>query len=197
MNTKLASRGMMSKLQRTLLAVLVVMILFGSLPVGKAHAWRSVYTLPTNVTLSPINVLAGSNAGQIAIWVNGRGPVMPSNNIQWGNYKIVYRYQLEQWLTQSNGSTAWSLITTQVNPDIPVSMGTGTTVFLNDVNFWITKNATGIFRVTYKIWWVNSSGATFAYAEIVPTLANDFSCQPYLLWGIPCQTGSGWFKIGY
>jgi hypothetical protein len=38
MNTKKFSRGMVSKLQRTLLAMLVVIVLFGSLPVGKAHA---------------------------------------------------------------------------------------------------------------------------------------------------------------
>jgi len=38
MNTNKVSRGLVSKLQRTLLTALVVMVMFGSLPVDKAHA---------------------------------------------------------------------------------------------------------------------------------------------------------------
>jgi hypothetical protein len=38
MNTKLASRGLFSRLRRVLMALLVVMLLFGSVPVGRARA---------------------------------------------------------------------------------------------------------------------------------------------------------------
>ena len=50
MNTKNVARGMASKLQRALLAGLVIIVLFGSMPVGRAKASSAVGLIQTSVT---------------------------------------------------------------------------------------------------------------------------------------------------
>ena len=76
MNTKNIARNMASKVQRTLLAVLVVMVLFGSLPVGKAQAASGA---------SYSSIKCGIRAFDVNLNIRG------AFDGQWVTYRLVIR----------------------------------------------------------------------------------------------------------
>jgi hypothetical protein len=195
MSAKIGSKGLLSKLQKTLMVAVALVVLMASLPVRQAYAW-SLVNPQGNVPIvytHTIDLTGGSNAGGVVTRVWGRGPQMPSNNTLWGNYFVTVQYQLEKLVMGTDGRATWAMIASIVHT-VPVSLATGPMVFLPDVDFQIGWNYPGIFRVTDKIWWHNSAG-TFAYTAVVPNLTSDFMCQHGLLFGRPCQVGPGWFIL--
>ena len=192
MFAKSVSRGSVGKFHKTLMVALALVVLFASLPAGKAYAWGMVnrYRAPV-VNQGPLNVTMGSNYGIPVLWVNGQGPIFDSNNIAWGNHTVTAQYQLEQWLPNANGTYGWKYIT-GIEHRSYVTLGTGPYVSLDDVGFYIPLSARGTYRVTFKIWWHNSAGI-IAYTEVVPNTGYDFVC--HYLYNLPCVSGFGWFRF--
>jgi hypothetical protein len=198
MFSKAVVRGSIGKLHKTLMVLFVLAVLFATLPVGRAYAWTITSSVgnPPVPSIEQINITSGGNsAGQVVTSVHSYGPYMESNNLAWGNHNVSVYYQLEHYALGSNGSYSWKVIAI-TNHIVPISLGTGPMVRLPYVNFHISAYSTGYFRITYKIFRINSSGFAFAYTEIVPNNASDFQCHSYLLLGRPCQTAPGWFRLG-
>lgn len=181
MNTKNVARGLVSRFQRLLLALLVATVLFGSFPVGKAHAWA--YSVPTGrpgaagaptiyVGKLP-NLTLYSQTGPTAY----RSPASP------GAQTVMAVYTVQRW----NGST-WAKVT-QSGPF--VRQISATQQYVNFPAAYILPTiSNGSVRVVWSFVWGTSTGTQLGTLVLVPSLASDHVCLIQRCVSVP-----GYFQI--
>ncbi|MEO5887567.1 MAG: hypothetical protein ABIQ77_07885 [Anaerolineales bacterium] len=201
MNTKNVSRGMVSKLQKTLLAVLMVMVLFGSLPAGKAHAWTymnpvarpgRVY-VPTTITVQDIRFACTTDRNGITscnyayTLSSPTGPVIYRSPASTGAQAVAAQYQMEQW----DGSK-WVAISRQ-GPFIGQIGSLQNYYTFPAPSLSPVGAGRGYYRVTWTFAWSTTTGVSLGGVSVVPNLATDHACATiYRL----CQTFPGYVRTG-
>lgn len=199
MNTKNVSRGRVSKLQKTLLAVLMVMVLFGSLPAGKAHAWTYMnrvarpgeVRVPT-ITVQDLRLSCTTDRNGITICnyayilSSPTGPVIYRSPASTGAQAVAAQYQMEQW----DGSK-WVAIKRQ---SFSGQIGSLQNYYTFPAPYFSPVGAgRGIYRVTWAFAWSTTTAVSLGGVAVVPNLATDHACATiYRL----CQTFPGYVQTG-
>jgi hypothetical protein len=199
MNTNKVSRRLMSKLQRTLLAVLMVIVVFGTLPTREAAAWTvSTYSgTPGNNTSLPLVFLGDITQAYGGTYFHVRssesGIVAVRSQAYAGDQTIKVVYVLEQSVVDSMGRPSWQTVPNQWQA-YNLSIGRSYYAFFPVVSLAIPVNYSGYFRVRYSVAWYITNGGLLGSVQIVPDQALDFSCvYSSSRW---CQSYPGFFRIG-
>ncbi len=192
---KATSRRFVSKLQRTLLAVLLVIIAFGSIPVGKASAWSydKLSRRPGAVIIPTVYIVdlpAGNNILSLTLTNSSvsTGPVVYRSPASTGDQIVVAAYGVEMW----NGS---SWVPFAYSPtgvlSLPIKANQSAVVF---PNLYIQPPVmpAGYYRVTWSFVWGTATGAPLGATNVVSNLATDHVCGSTNRW---CRAYAGFFQL--
>jgi hypothetical protein len=189
MNTKRICSRFPSNFKVPFLVVLALMVMLGSSPVHKVHAWSySGYSGQVGTVIVPtIKIDDQPFAGytQFVLWSN-TGPVVYRSPASQGIQNIQAVYRVEQW----NGS-AWQVVVTS-----PVLKGQilATQSGVQMVALYLQPTvARGYFRVTWAVVWSSSTGTVLASTYIVPNLVGDHQCVTQIRL---CKSYPGYFTTG-
>lgn len=193
MNTKLASRGLVSRFQRILLAILVVLTALGSLPVAKAHAWMYYYVAgkPGAVSVPMVRIgdsLLQTNLGKVL-------SLKVDSNFQYvfayrspattGDQDVMATYTLELlttsgWVRFSEqrvygrikaGQSYVALPALVLNPSSPLP---------------------GTYHITWGFLWATTTGVQLGSTIVVSDRTNDYTCLTTIY---RCGINPGYFQI--
>ena len=184
-----ASHLLVSTFQRILLAVLVVMVVLGSAPVSKAHAWTYGASTgrPGSVILPTIYVgdlLMPWGLRQFTLY-GSTGPLAYRSPATTGAQAVAARYVVEKW----NGS-AW-VMTTQTGV-LTGTIAAGQRAYRFAAPYIQPVASRGYFRITYIFAW-SANGVGLGGTSVMGNLTSDHVCvTPYRL----CQSYAGFFRTG-
>jgi hypothetical protein len=169
----------MSKVQKALVGAVILAMLFGALPTGKAHAWtyRNIVGRPGAVSVPTVrfgDTLLQTSAGPIA------APRFDSA----GRYVYVYRsratsgdqivkavYTLQRW-----SGSSWVGIAQQGMMTRVIRAGQSYVAFpaldISPSNF----RRSYYYRVTWAVGWATPAEATLGGTMVVSNLATDHRC---------------------
>ncbi|MGE5374279.1 MAG: hypothetical protein ACM3XO_04415 [Bacteroidota bacterium] len=198
MNTKNIARKTASKIQRTLLAVLMLTVLFSSLPTGKAAAWTISSPSGTwgrvDMTQLDLGDITQPNGTYFTVRSAGGGGLnVYRSAASTGTQVVKVVYVLEQYVLNSNGVYVWQTVVWTEQSGQLVSGGFYA-LMLPDVTFRLPVQYSGYFRVRYTVSWKTTSGVLLGATQIVPNQTSDYLCSYSGM--RPCQSYAGYFRIG-
>jgi hypothetical protein len=185
----------MSKLQRVLLAVLLVIMLFGSIPLGRAHAWSyaKLSSRPGAVIVPTVYISdlpAGNNILSLTLTNSSvsTGPVVYRSPATTGDQIILAAYGVEMW----NGA-GW--VPFAYSPmgvlRLTIRANQSSVVF---PNLYIQPPVmpAGYYRVTWSFVWGTTTGAALGSTNVVSNLTTDHVCGSTNRW---CRAYVGYFQL--
>jgi hypothetical protein len=179
MNTQKVSRKWMSKVQKALVAVVILAMLFGALPTGKAHAWayRNITGRPGAVSVPTVrfgDTLLQTSAGLIAaprFDSAGRYVYAYRSPATSGDQTVKALYVLEGW-----SGSGWVKIAHQGWMTRVIRAGQSYVAFpaldISPSNF----RRGSYYRVTWSVIWATPAGAGLGGTRVVSNLASDHRC---------------------
>jgi hypothetical protein len=187
MNTKNVARRMASKVQRTLVSALILMVLFSTFPTGKASAWAydSWSLRPGAVSAPAINVsnLRLGDGNIYLTLLSNTGAVAYRSPASTGAQNVAAVYTVQKW----NGAS-WVNVTKK-GPFIGQISATQSYLVFNPV--YITLSPTnGYMRIVWSFVWSTTTGVQLGGTNLVSNLANDYVClRPR------CFSYTGYFQV--
>lgn len=179
MNTKNVAQRFASIARRSLLSMLVVLVLFASMPISKAHAWMysSVSGRPGHVVVPTVYISdlpSGANTLSLTFYNSSTstGPVVYRSPAAAGDQIIIGNYVLEIW----NGS-AWVTAARQpLGPFQRVIKANQSYVVFPNLYIQPVNKPAGYYRLTWVFMWGTSTAVTLGSLKVVSHLAPDHVC---------------------
>jgi hypothetical protein len=172
MKTKAASHVLVLRPRTLLLAVLAVIILFGTFPVRHAHAWGyGGSSGKPGAAVAPQIYVADLYQGNVSRFtlMSDAGPIAYRSPASTGAQDVLAMYTVEWW----NGSS-W-VILTQSGPHLQRIGATEKYTIFPSVYFQPNFNQ-GSFRVTWVFAWSTSTGTQLGATMLVPNAKEDHVC---------------------
>jgi hypothetical protein len=183
MVTKAASKGLVGKVQKTLMVALAALVLLVSLPLHRAEAWQYLPVTGTSgavgvptICVREITHVIRSGRYNVPIVVRelsltsctGTGPTVYRSPASTGSQTIRYQYFVERWdgsrwvITTTSNVTTYQIAATQSYINLPAPN--------------LQPRVQGHLRFTWAFDWYRNGvllGGTF----VVSHLASDYQCQ--------------------
>ena len=195
MNTKKVFPGRASRLQSILLAVVIVTLLFGSLPTGEAAAWTVSspsgspgWSSQMQLDIGDITQPYGTH---LTVW-SSYGPAVRGSPAYAGTQNVKVVYVLEQWVVDYAGHLSWQTVQWKEHYS---QIGSGSFTFFPPPKFELPVQYSGYFRVRYSIGWYATNGVLLGAVQILPNQPNDYVCYGYSNTRL-CQPFAGSFRVG-
>lgn len=191
MSAKTGFRGLVGKLHKTLMVALVLVVLFSSLPIGKAYAWSyanpisrpGAVSVPPAIYIGDLMMPWGSTAFTL---YGSTGPVAYRSPGSSGAQIVGAQYFVQTW----NGSR-W--VNTAQTGTFTGQISASQTYYRFPAPYIQPLVSRGTFRVMYTFVWTTTAGATLGATNVLPNLKNDHICVTTLRL---CQTSAGYFQTG-
>jgi len=198
MFTKIASQGSVGRVQKTLVVLLALVVLFVSVPLDQAFAFSYTPVSGTIGNVSVPTIYVGDLTTSCAIIYDYRvcppvftlyaetGPIAYRSPGSSGSQIVYAKYLVDQW----DGSK-W--VTIAVSDLLRGQIGANQTSLRFAAPYMPLQVARGYFRFTWAFDWYTKDGALLGSTYIHSNLASDHVCvTPIRL----CQSYNGYVRTG-
>ena len=190
MYSTVVSKRPINMFRKRAVAVLALVILFVSLPVGKAYAWtyynsagRPGAASGTTIYIGDLYMPWGGN--QFTLYSN-IGPVAYRSPATTGAQVVSAIYAVENW-------TGAGWVVTAKTDIFTGKIGANQSYYRFPTPYIQPIQSRGIFRVSFIYFWRSSTGVFLGSTQVISHLATDHVClTSYRL----CKSYPGYFQTG-